>query len=99
MLNKNKVTLCFALTVAIGFGFLFLSLTLIPILPLFQLDAVLTQEQLRDKELRESTLKMLQKASGNQWILWAIAGLAQITIGVSGLFLSKDRSTMSTGGQ
>lgn len=53
----------------IGFG-----LIVLPILPAAQLDVVLTPAQLRDDALREQTLAMLQKAGGNQWLLWVTAG-------------------------
>lgn len=65
---------------------------LIPVLPYFQLDAVLTEDQLKDDTMRESTLAMLKKASGNQWVIWTLGGAAQLAIGVIGLMASRVRS-------
>ena len=49
---------------------------LVPALPYFQLDAVLTPQQLADVQTRDATLALLKKASGNIWLLWFVAGLA-----------------------
>lgn len=48
---------------------------LVPSLPHFQLDAVLTPQQLADVRTRDTTLALLKRASGNTWLLWFVAGL------------------------
>ena len=65
--------------------FLIVGIFVIPTLPYIQLDAVLSGEELDNDALRESTLALLKKASGNQWALWALGGVAQLAIGVLGL--------------
>ena len=65
--------------------FLFFGVVFFPVLPHFQLDVVLTQDQLKDDALRESTLETLDKASGNQSLFWIVGGIAQIVIGAIGL--------------
>jgi len=51
------------------------ALVLVPALPYFQLDVVLTPQQLTDVQTRQTTLALLKKASGNTWLLWFVAGL------------------------
>ncbi len=89
--KTSTTRLCFIATIFLGLAFLFFGIILIPVLPHFQLDVVLTQEQLKDDTLRESTLAMLKKASGIQWLIWTIGGAAQLTIGVIGLLANKVR--------
>jgi hypothetical protein len=74
-------------------------LIIVPILPHFQLDAVMTRDELIDKRKRESMLALLRNANGNLGLAWAGAGLITICAGSCGLWASgrtaskaKDRS-------
>ena len=91
VIKTPTIRQCFIATIVLGLFFLFLGLCVIPVLPWTQLDAVLTQEELTDEALRKSTLEMLKRASGNQWLFWALGGAAQVAIGVSGLLAENRR--------
>jgi hypothetical protein len=60
-------------------------LFVVPVIPYAQLDAVLSPEELADREVRDSTLAMLKKASGNQWLFCTLAGVALGIIASIGL--------------
>jgi hypothetical protein len=65
------------------------AVVLVPALPHFQLDAVLTPQQLADVQTRDTTLALLKKASGNTWLLWFVAGLVVTTCAAIGLAASR----------
>ena len=83
--KTSTTRLCFIGTILLGLGFLLVGLVIIPVIPHFQLDVVLTQDELTDDALRNSTLAMLKKASGNQWVVWTIGGVGQLVLGIAGL--------------
>lgn len=60
----------------IGMSFMLAALLFVPVIPLFQLDRVLTPEQLANPQTREATLALLKKAGGNMWLVWFWAGFA-----------------------
>lgn len=91
MFKTSTIRLCFIGTILLGSAFLIFGLILIPVMPHFQLDVVLTQEELKDETLRETTLAMLKKASGNQWVIWTLGGAAQLAIGVVGLMANRTK--------
>ncbi len=70
---------------AIGVLFMLVGLIVVPILPYAQLDAVLTRSELADPAKRADTLALLKKASGNQWLLWTVGGLAVTAVSAIGL--------------
>jgi hypothetical protein len=76
---------CFGILLAIGVLFLFVGLLVVPVLPYFQLDAVLSPGELADPAKRAASLALLQKASGNQWLLWTAGGLAVTVASAVGL--------------
>jgi hypothetical protein len=65
---------------------------LVPVIPHFQLDAVLTPQQLADPQTRQTTLALLKQASGNVWLLWFGAGLAVTVSAGIGLVASFRRA-------
>jgi hypothetical protein len=67
--------ICFGVLLALGVGLLVMGLIIVPVLPHFQLDVVLTPAELADTQKREATLRMLRMATGNQWLFWTGAGL------------------------
>lgn len=77
-LTMRPIDLCrlsLAACAAVGICFMVAALVLVPALPYFQLDVVLTPEQLTDVQTRQTTLALLKKVSGNTWLLWFVAGL------------------------
>lgn len=87
--EKTRRT-CFGVLLAVGVGFLFLGLTVVPRLPYFQLDTVLSPSELADPHRRAETLALLQRASGNEWLLWVAGGL--VVVVASGIGLRTSRS-------
>jgi len=85
LFKTSTTRLCFIAVIFLGLVFIFFGVVIIPILPHFQLDVVLTQEELADEARLTSTLAMLKKASGNQWLFWVVGGVVQIVIGGVGL--------------
>jgi hypothetical protein len=66
-----------------------LAAVVVPALPHFQLDAVLTAQQLADVQTRDSTLALLKRASGDTWVLWFLAGLIMTASAGIGLQASR----------
>jgi hypothetical protein len=58
------------------------------VLPHFQLDAVLTQEELADEVTKQEALAILQCAAGNQWVFWTVSGLIVALTSAVGLYVS-----------
>lgn len=85
MSPQRTCKICFSLLLALGILWTAIGLLVIPALPYVQLDAVLTMEELRDSAKREATLKLLQKAQGNESPFWTAAGLLVAGISVTGL--------------
>lgn len=81
--------LSLAACAAVGVCFMLVAVLLVPVLPHFQLDAVLTPQQLADVETRDATLALLKRASGNTWLFWFVAGLVVTGCAVVGLVASR----------
>jgi len=77
--------ICFGILLAVGTGFVFVGLLVVPILPLFQLDAVLSPSELADPVKRDATRALLEKAAGNQWLFWVAGGLVVTCTSAIGL--------------
>lgn len=89
VLQRSRLaTLCFILLLIIGLGFLLIGLFAIPMLPYFQLDAVLTPADLADQSKKEATLAVLKRAGGNAWIFWSGGGLLVVCFSILGLWAS-----------
>ena len=78
--------LCFATLLLLGIGLTLIGLFMKSMLPYFQLDAVLTPEELANREKKEATLKLLQKAAGNAWFFGCFAGVSVSAISTIGLW-------------
>src|SRR5262245_38204303 len=63
------------------------AVAIVPVLPLFQLDAVLTPDELHDAAIKEKTYDLLRRASGNQWLFWLVPGLIVSTASATGLWI------------
>lgn len=74
----------FLLVMLTGAGFLAIGLFVVPILPYFQLDVVLSPAELADARVCGSTLEMLKAAGGNLWLMWTVAGIVLASIGTIG---------------
>lgn len=86
-----------AVCLAVGVGLMLIAVLLIPALPHFQLDAVLTPQQLADIPTRDSTLALLKKANGNTWLLWFAAELVVTScagIGLAACFMRSAKSEL-----
>jgi hypothetical protein len=88
---------CHVVVMVVGAGFLAIGLFVVPVLPYFQLDVVLSPTELRNQQVHDATLGMLKAASGNQWLVWIAAGGLLVVTGVIGFFASQrldsDQST------
>jgi hypothetical protein len=84
--------ICFGVLLALGVGLLVMGLLIVPVLPHFQLDVVLTPAELADTHKREATLRMLRIAIGNQWLFWTGAGLVAICASSIGLWTMRSES-------
>jgi hypothetical protein len=78
-------TICLAAQLILGLLLLVVGLFVMPTMPYFQLDRVLTPTELEDDNKRTATLELLMKAGGNQWLLWTIAGSTTVVLSVLGL--------------
>jgi len=78
--------LCFAAMLAVGVGFVAIGLVVIPVLPYFQLDRVLSPAELADESKSAATLALLEKAAGNAWLLWSLGGLVVMVLSSVGLW-------------
>jgi hypothetical protein len=78
--------ICFGVLLAVGIGFLLMGLFVVPLMPHFQLDVVLSPSELADPQRRSQTLALFKAASGNQWLFWSLGGLVIILASGSGLW-------------
>ena len=78
-------TACFVAVIILGVGFVALGVLVIPVLPYFQLDVVLSPKELADPGVRNTTLTLLKRATGNQWLVWTTAGAVLCIIGAIGI--------------
>ena len=79
---RISLAVCFAM----GALLMIIAVLLVPALPHFQLDRVLTFEELVDPATREATLTLLKKAQGNSYLALFLAGaIVAVAAGV-GLF-------------
>jgi hypothetical protein len=76
-------TICLAAQLILGLLLLVVGLFVMPSMPYFQLDSVLTPTE--DDNKRTATFELLMKAGGNQWLLWTIAGSTTVVLSVLGL--------------
>lgn len=84
--------ICLILVAMIGVGCILAGPALDVSRPDFQLDVVLTREELRDDALRERTLAELKRNNHRRdWPYWAVAGAVLFAVGSIGLFASVDR--------
>ncbi len=88
-------TICFLAVVLLGVGFVVIGVFVIPVLPHFQLDVVLSPTQLADPRVRDATLAVLERANGNQWLMWTVAGVVLCLVGVTGMHASLRRQMCS----
>ena len=85
----RRESICFAITIAIGLLCLMLATITTPaILAIFQLDAVLTSDELQDPELRRRVSAALKGNHSRQNVFWVVVGLANISVGAFGLYSS-----------
>ena len=82
---RFSLTTMFAVTLACGLWQVFVGLVIVPVLPHFQLDRVLNENELADDATRERTLAILKRAAGNQWFFWAAPGAIVSIISALGL--------------
>lgn len=79
--------ICFGLSLTAGAGLAVVGVFVIPALPYFTLDAILTPEELADDAKREATLSLLHRANRNNgWLLWTAAGLFVGVLSAIGLW-------------
>lgn len=71
---------------AVGVGFVAIGLVVIPVLPYFQLERVLSPAELADKSKSAATLALLERAAGNTWLFWSLGGLFVIVLSAVGLW-------------
>jgi hypothetical protein len=86
------VRFCFKVLLVVGLLLLLFGLLVVPVSPYFQLDAVLTKAELADHENRQATLELLNRASGNQWLLWSVAGTLVSSLSAIGLWNCRQTS-------
>ena len=83
-------TVCLSALLFIGLVISLTGLFVFPSLPYFQLDVVLSPDELADDATREATLALLKRASnGNQWALWTVAGLLVVAFSTLGLYAQR----------
>ena len=75
-----------SLLLAIGICLVAMGTLVVPALPYSQLDVVLTASDRADEAKRTAALEMLQRANGNTWIFWTVAGAAVIILSGIGLW-------------
>lgn len=85
---RISLTIC----AVVGASLMLAAILIVPSLAYFQLDRVLTPEQLADPQTREATLVLLKKAGGNMWLVWFGAGLAVAVSAGVGLIASFRRT-------
>ena len=61
-----------------------------PVLAHFQLDVVLTPEELRDVQFREQTLAILERVTSPQWKGWLVVGTVVTAASVVGFRLARE---------
>ena len=84
--NNAPVRFCFMALLVVGLVFLLFGLFVVPVSPQFQLDAVLSEVEFADQGKRQATLELFERASGNQWLLWSIAGALVSSLSAIGLW-------------
>jgi hypothetical protein len=80
--------LLFFIVIGIGSLIAAFGLFILPGEAHFQLDQVLSPEELRDEKIRDRTLEILKKASngGRKGLVLAVPGLTLIAVGLIGIF-------------
>jgi hypothetical protein len=92
-------TICLAAQLIVGLLMLVVGFLVMPYMPYFQLDRVLTPTALADDNKRTATLELLMKAGGNQRLLWTIAGSTTVVLSVLGLLSISQKFTQAEGNQ
>lgn len=77
---------CFVALLVVGLGFLLIGMAVEPFMPVFALDRVLTPEELADPEKRQATQALLERAQGNRWLIWSLAGIIVAVLSGVGLW-------------
>src|SRR5262245_50144088 len=93
-MDRPKVSatqICFIGQIIVGLGVMFYRLFIVGMQPYMALDVVLDKTELADNNKRQSTLEMLQKATGHSWICPSVAGAAILTISAIGLVISRNK--------
>jgi len=95
---RPQIRLLFGIQLALGILVLVEGLLIQPNSPHFQLDAVLTPEELRDDDIRTSTLEILERlnAVSNDQLAWTILGTAFAVTSAFGLYLARDEAPRAT---
>jgi hypothetical protein len=80
---------CFSALILVGVGFLAMGLLVRPNRPHFQLDAVLTPEELANDEERQATPTLLKKLArgNNNWIFWTVSGALVTAVSTFGQWM------------
>jgi hypothetical protein len=92
MWHRQRVL--FAIVVCISGYLLAVGLFVLPMKVHFQLDVILSPEELRDEKTRVRTLEILEKASqgGKEGFFVAIPAAVMVVVGLIGLFVSPPRN-------
>jgi hypothetical protein len=79
----------FAITLIGGLCQVFVALAIVPVRPVFQLDAVLSPDELKDQAIKDKTREMLERAAGNEWLFWLAPGLLISSASLAGLYVTR----------
>jgi hypothetical protein len=88
--RQRRIRRCFIVTGGLGLFLVLFGIFVMPTIPYFQLDAVLTPDQLRDEKLMDETLMMLQKVLGNQPQFCMLFGLAIVAASAVGFSQARE---------
>ncbi len=91
LIAHHRIRWCFFVTGALGLWLVAFGLIVEPLAPHFQLDHVLTAEQLKDPKKLVETLEILQTASGNRWAILSATGAAIFAASIVGRSSLSDR--------
>jgi hypothetical protein len=88
----NRLRCCCAITGALGLFLILMGATEKRMRPAFQLDVVLTDEQLQDEKVKEQTYAILEKLAerSSLGIIWVAFGIPIAAASVIGLLLLRE---------
>jgi hypothetical protein len=95
-MSKPKMPLasiCFIALFAVGGCLLFVGLLVEPYMPHFLLDHVLSPAELADSDKRDAMLALLERAQGNRWLLYSLAGISVMALSGVGLWAMPRRES------